>query len=304
MSSTRLHASPLAASCLTAALLVAPAALAQSPLVGWTTAHRVTTDSGNGQPPAVTVMRTLRAGTLTRIEMFEGGDATDPRAIMITDSAAGTLLSVMPAQQSAVLIAYSPATMRPMLEAVRMQPVGKPESRTDDLGDGPAILGHPTHHYRTTGRSVMHYAGPTVSCDRTTETRTDVWTTRDSIGPREPHRARQAPAVMAPGEGSAAAVPTLDTTAMRFQAGARSHLLRTETASTLVRDGVPPQSVKVTDEVTELRYGPLDSALFSAPAGYRVTDRRAMMAGIDQKKMYEAMAPMFERIFCGSGAAK
>jgi hypothetical protein len=213
------------------------------------------------------------------------------------------MLSVMPAQKVAMLLAFSAASMKPMMSAIDVKPVGEAESHIEDLGDGPAILGHSTHHYRTTGRSVMHFTGATRSCDQTTQTRADVWTTTDSIGPAGPGRARAGAATQgAPAASSV--IPSLDSTAMRRATRMRGRALRTETLSTVIRDGVAPQSAIVTDDVTEIRYGPVDPALFAPPSGYKVTDQRETMAGIDQKKMFEAMAPMFERLYCGTPAAK
>jgi hypothetical protein len=100
---------PVLAVCvLLASFAAVPGTHAQATRMGWTSATRTTVDSGDGRPAEVSAMREVWAGGRARMETYMGGDSVAPMTIVLMDSAAKTMTSIMAPQQLAMVMGFPP----------------------------------------------------------------------------------------------------------------------------------------------------------------------------------------------------
>ena len=145
------------------------ATAAQTP-DGWTLVIRTSIDSGSGRVQSSAVKFQM-ANHKVRTELIDmaGAGAMLAGTYMLAADNDSTVVTVMPAQRVAMVMSADAGGMM-----ARMRPrfdIGETKmDKVEDLGAGPAILGHATRHVRAAYSSTMKIAIGQDSCYRHTRT--------------------------------------------------------------------------------------------------------------------------------------
>ncbi len=252
---------------------------------GWVFTTTTTTDSAKGDTPKTMVIQMELLGPKYRIGMTGNSFPNAMGGIyMIVDSTAGTMMTIMPAQSMAMIM--DTAMLAMAKPTYTMSDVGTPNLKTEDLGAGEPVLGHPTHHFRTTSVTEMKYTFGDESCSKKSKIVAELWTTNEPDVPDLEDVMKR----MARNSGPGAP----DDAAAKIQALARGKvqgklLMQTMTTSVPTAKGDSVTS-HMRMQINEMKRREIDPADFEAPAGYHTMDMREMMKGMDPSMLSDAMA--------------
>jgi len=261
-------------------IALASTAHAQRPVPAWTYAINITYDSGTGPANRGSIaMRYRTTANVLRTEMVQvagtanqvtNGVDIEGFYTLLNDTDS-TLTTVMPGQRSAMVMANPMSLLKE--DGIPTVDANTTTQSFEDLGAGEMILGHPTHHYRTTTAGTMTIKIGDEVCTRSANADTDLWVAPD---------VDIVPAMRSVMSHYTAMFP--DSAKMKSAGASSSRVrglpLRTKTRTVAVMPTGESRVIETTMEYVELSNAPLDPSLFAVPADYHVTDMRAEMAGM------------------------
>jgi hypothetical protein len=215
-----------------------------------------------------------------RMDYLEGGAMTGDGGYLLFTAATGGIAIVNPQDKSALVM--SPETFGLGLGAMMNNPMVKISTsnqsfRYKDLGDGGPMLGYRTRRVRTWTTSTVSVKMPMVNQTTTTTDSSDHWFASgfDASLLRN---------FEAWGKSFSRGVKATNATAgvefAKFQTefAKMGMPLRTMTWSSATTDKGKTTTDSLLIEVTELKVGPLDAALFRIPTSYTVTEMGKVMS--------------------------
>ena len=215
-----------------------------------------------------------------RMDYLEGGAMTGDGGYLLFTAATGGIAIVNPQDKSALVM--SPETFGLVLGAMMNNPMVKISTsnqsfRYKDLGDGGPMLGYRTRRVRTWTTSTVSVKMPMVNQTTTTTDSSDHWFASgfDASLLRN---------FEAWGKSFSRGVKATNATAgvefAKFQTefAKMGMPLRTMTWSSATTDKGKTTTDSLLIEVTELKVGPLDAALFRIPTSYTVTEMGKVMS--------------------------
>jgi hypothetical protein len=275
-----------------AALVVAAAPrLSAQTMNGWSMVTRYVSDSGRG-PTAPTTVAIEVAGSKMRME-FSGRDAEG--MYLLIDNTAGTMTSVIPAQQMAIKMDF-PGVGVGISGLMKTSVRGDPTIDVEDLGPGENILGLPTRRYHSRTAYTLVITIGDQSCEKTFVTDGEQWMTSST-----PQTASAMKTLMSVsgGQNSSAAMKAL---ADATQAKMPGVMLRTIATSTTTTASGESSSVKVRSDVTSFGATEIDTARLVLPAGFNVRDTSEMMKNLGSSAYSAGIIDGVRRYVCGGKA--
>ncbi|HVX38746.1 MAG TPA: hypothetical protein VHB25_04155 [Gemmatimonadaceae bacterium] len=268
--------------------LVAPVVRAQDANVGWTITTKITSDSGNGAPPFMMLMKQQFQGGKFRMEM---DSSTLPTAqavkgtYSIFDLHDSVMTNVLPSMHIATKMPYS------FLSSAMHMSMPAPHFAMDsvvDLGPGGTILGHDTRHYRRMVEGTLEYTLGKRTCTRPISQVGEYWIAPDLHVEEESAAAMKAVGGMGGFDPSTGA------------AGTRGKLppgtsLRAIVKSTEKGPDGAARVVTSSVEYLTLAHEKIDDVAFQAPLDYTVQDMGQMMAMMPPGMLDSTMAAAAER---------
>ena len=260
-------------------LCVGPALHAQATVPGWTYAINVTYDSGGGPSERGSIaIRYRTTANALRQEMLQVGGTANRIAngfdientyTLVNDSDS-TYTTVMPGQHAAMVMP-NPMSMF----ADRAKPSVDQHTTTrpyEDLGAGEKILGHATHHYRTTTTGTVTIKIGDEVCTQSADSETEFWVAPDvDLSPAMESMMAHFGGPLPQSE------PATHSSASSPDKGLP---LRTKIRTISATPTGEKRVIETTVEYVELSNAPLDASLFKVPSDYHVMDMRKQMAGM------------------------
>lgn len=258
-------------------LLPASLAVAQSKVPGWTYALNITVDSGFGAAKrGAMAMRYQTTASALRMEILQVAGAANAATMganiegsyTLINDADSTYIMVLPSLHAANIM-VNPVRMMAKQDLPKVE-ANRASLQVEDLGAGEPILGHATHRFRikTVGSMTVTVNGK--RCTRPMDGETEVWVAPDvditsAMRSMVSHYGFDVPDS---GAYTSSGMPM------------KGVPLRTKVRSVVKDASGGSRTIETTVEYVELSNAPLDSALFTVPADYRVMDMRKQMAGL------------------------
>lgn len=215
-----------------------------------------------------------------RMDYLEGGAMTGDGGYLLFTAATGGIAIVNPQDKSALVM--SPETFGLGLGAMMNNPMVKISTsnqsfRYKDLGDGGPMLGYRTRRVRTWTTSTVSVKMPMVNQTTTTTDSSDHWFASgfDASLLRNFEAWGKS---FARGVKATNATAGVEFTKFQTEFAKMGMPLRTMTWSSATTDKGKTTTDSLLIEVTELKVGPLDAALFRIPTSYTVTEMGKVMS--------------------------
>lgn len=263
---------------------LASVASGQSPMIGWTYTTNMTIDSGGVANRSSVAIRSYIMGGKLRIESVQvsnmaGADEVEGM-YQILNAADSTMTMVMPTRRAATIMNVGGlGAGRPLVPQIEQH---VKNSQVDDLGPGEKILGHATRRIRVTSEATVSVKLMTQSCTGVRNSVSEMWIAPDvDLSDALGEMSKTMTATLGP-----MGVPETSGSAEGMPKGTP---LRTIAHVKGVNAHGDPITVTTTMEYVGLTHGPLDPSLFAAPAEFKVTDMRQLMASIPAGMLDSAM---------------
>ncbi len=277
-------------------LTCAPGALFAQKIPGWSIVSRFSVDSGRGAAWAVT-MAMEASGDRLRVQVNSTSPAAAQGMYMIFDGATGTIINVLPATRTSMVMDLS-GPMTGLAAMVKTSLKGEPTIEVEDLGAGEAILGAPTHRYHSRTVYTMVSSIGDVSCEKTESSDEFVWMTPNTATSVSVQKAMRG---VVGGRWTQPAMTSLY--AMRQKKMPGIELRQSGVVKTVSSTG-DSSSVRVTYDVTTFGEVSLDADRLAAPPDFEIMDMRETMRDMDPAMVSSALVDAMRRSICGGKAAK
>jgi hypothetical protein len=220
------------------------------------------------------------------------GAAAAEGMYQVISAADSTILMVMPSQHMATIMNIG-TTLTSVAGPMKFES-HIAQSHMDDLGAGERILGHPTHHVRVSSEGTIDITMSGQSCTAELNTIAEMWIAPD-VDLREALESSLSTYNAVLG-GNGVEIPTA--TRSSLPPGTS---LRTISKTTRPNAEGRMTTVTKTMEYVELARGPLDPALFAAPAEVKVMDMRKLMGDLPAGMLDSAMRETKSKVDSSAG---
>jgi hypothetical protein len=269
---------------LVALSFAALSAGAQSPPVGWTYTMNMIVDSGGVAHRSSTAMRYAIVPGKVRMQFLQVSNNPDGGQVegmyQVINAVDSTVLMVMPSQQSAMVMGFSSVSGAKAAQTKFETHVV--HSQVEDLGAGERISGHATRHMRLHDEGTLEVMLGGEHCSIPINSTSDVWIAPD-VDITQALNTTLGVIGKLLGSDAIPASATRSDLPSGTMLRSIAQMMRPDATGKL-------HPMTMTMELHELAHGPVDPALFEAPAGVKVMDMREMMKGIPQSTLDSAAA--------------
>jgi hypothetical protein len=251
-------------------------------------AIKITIDSGTAKHVMTT--RMLALGTKSRMELTSDLVPGGHDSYMVIDSRDNTMLSVMPSAKMATIMKVPSVTYVSSVDIPKVTRSNVTRDETIDLGPGDPILGFATHHYRHVRASSTTLTYSDRVCTRNGSSASEVWVTTDPAAAAI-ERAANVGAFSSKMPGMRDLSRRVAASEGKIPHGVELRSIATDTSISATG---AVTATRFETEFTELSSAPLDTALFTAPAEFRLMDMRGLTISGDMSKIMAQQATTLE----------